>query len=279
MSVWKEDDLERGDNIIKPAYVEEVAFTQGNRRLFRVVFHDRAEREYVWVPRWKDIRWVYERALVFERKQYGETREFEKFLTHVKNYAELLQMLVRGVKNEEDLRRALRLYLEFYDEESYGREHDGFGYEEFREFVELLNLRRTFPNPITLTETLKKILYDFEVKGIIKRIRDPLLDGVYVFRGLDGKKTKKSVVSSIDELRAVMLDELKYYRRQDRLFTPDRIPPLIDRYNLEKTLGRGAVSACYRVLAQLEREGLVRKIKGETLAWQYVGERGEYKNR
>ena len=185
MKAW-EEELEHEDNIIKPAYVEEVAYSRSNRRLFRVIFHDKNMKEYVWVPRWRDVRWIYERALVFERKQYGNTKELKKLMTYVKNYAKLMQMLVKGVKNEDDLRTALRLYLEFYDEESYGKEHSGFGYKELQEFIDLLNLRKSLYDSITLAKMIKKILYEFELKGVVKLIGTSLLEGAYVFRGKGG---------------------------------------------------------------------------------------------
>ena len=266
--MWGEAELKPGDIIIKPVYVEEAAITRSDRRLFRVIFHDRSAREYVWVPRWRDVRWVYERALVFERKQYGKTREFRKFLTYVMNYAKLLQILVKGVGDEEDLRTALKLYLEFYDEKSYGKEHDGFGYKEFEELIELLNLQR-FHNPIALAEKVREILRDFEVEGVVKRI-----DSAYVFSESEMRKLEESVmprITSEDELRAVILDELKYYKTKP--FTPNHLSALTIRYGLEETFGMDALLVCYQVLKQLEREGVVRRLEleGGVEAWQFVG--------
>jgi len=268
MMRW-EDNLKRGEVIIKPAYVEEVAITRSDRQLFRVIFRDRSGREYVWVPRWKDVRWVYERVLVFERKQYGKTREFRKFLTYVMNYTKLLQMLIKGVRDEEDLRTVLKLYLEFYDEKSYRKEHDGFGYKELEEFIELLNLRRSH-NSIALAEKVRKILHDFEAKGIIKRI-----GSVYVFSESEMEKLEESVMPRItteDELRALILDELKYYRTKP--FTLNHLSSLIIRYDLERTFGANIISVCYQVLKQLEKEGKVRKLEleGGVYAWQFVGQ-------
>jgi len=270
--MWKGNNLKRGDVIIKPAYVEEAAITQSDRRFFRVIFQDRYGREYVWVPRWRDVRWVYERALVFERKQYGKTREFRKFLTYVMNYAKLLQMFVKGVRDEEDLRTALKLYLEFYDEKSYGKGHDGFGYKELEELVELLNLHR-FHDPIVLTEKVREILHDFETEGIVKRI-----GSVYVFSESKMRKLEESVmprITSEDELRAVILDELKYYKTKP--FTLNHLSALIIRYGLEETFGGNALPVCYQVLKQLEKEGVIRRVElvGRVEAWQFVGREGD----
>lgn len=90
--------------------------------------------------------------------------------------------------------------------------------------------------------------------------------------GQELEESERPRITSTDALRAVMLDELKHYRRPDFPFTLNHITSLIIRYNLEETFGENAVSVCYQILTQLEREGLVRRLRGETYAWQFVGQ-------
>lgn len=167
-----------------------------------------------------------------------------------------------------------KLHLTIYlPEQVYGAIRRHYPLIEFSSFLAYciaLRRRDTF-DELTRYELFRESDYfpgavqDFELKVLskMKNAEQEL------------EEPERPRITSMDALRAVMLDELKYYRRPDLPFTLNHIASLIIRYNLEETFGENAISACYQVLAQLEREGLVRRLRGETYAWQFVGREGD----
>jgi len=81
------------DNLLKNKDLN-LSFIDDEPRTFRVYFKDRAGLAHIWIPKWEDVRELYEKAAIFEYKRYSpNTEEARKFLTHSEYVNSLLQKM------------------------------------------------------------------------------------------------------------------------------------------------------------------------------------------